>query len=306
MKYKPFIAKPIATALATNQPVVALESAVIATGLPEPHNLLAAQSCEAAIRAEAAIPATIAIIEGQATIGCNPTELEALATLKGIVKTNLSNLGATMALKQWGATTVSTTMHLAHLANIRVFSTGGIGGVHREAEQTFDISADLMALARYPIIVVCAGAKSILDLPRTVELLETLGVPIIGYQTSTFSAFYSRSSGIGLDIVAQNPSEVAEIAKQHWQLGFTSGLLVVNPVPEEAEMASSEIDRLCTLALADAQIHRITGKAVTPYLLSRLEQLSGGQTLQSNIALLENNARTAAQIAVALSQISQS
>ena len=282
--------------------IVALEHAVIATGLPSPHNLTAAYRCQAAIRLQGAKPATIAIIGGIAKVGCTTEEIDELGIRDDIVKTNLSNLSAIMSQGRWGATTVSTTMHLAALAKILVFSTGGIGGVHRDAEKSFDISSDLMALANYPLIVVCAGAKSILDLPRTVEVLETLGIPLIGYRTDELPAFYSRNSGIKLDIIASEPSDAARIAKEHWNLGFKSGLLVVVPLPEAQEIPAQEMEVFYQIAMAEVQREKIHGRAVTPFLLSKIEALTNGRSVTTNMALLENNARVAGAIAVALAQ----
>lgn len=299
------ISDDLQVSMAEGEAIVALESAVIATGLPAPHNLSTAYRCEAAIRVQGAKPATIAIINGIPRIGCCHEEIDELGLRDGVVKTNLSNLGAVIAQGHWGATTVSTTMHLAHQAKIKVFSTGGIGGVHRNAEKSFDISSDLMALARYPLIVVSSGAKSILDLPRTVEILETLGVPIVGYRTKQFPAFYSRTSGIDLDIVAEEPVDVARIALEHWRLGLNSAVLLVVPVPESHEISEEEMELLCSAAVADAERDQISGKKITPYLLSKLETLSHGRTVTSNISLLENNARTAGAVALALSQMRQ-
>lgn len=296
------ISDDIEVAQTEGEAIVALESAVIATGLPSPHNLTAAYRCEAAIRLQGAKPATIAIIGGIAKVGCTTDEIDELGIRDDVVKTNLSNLSAIMAHGRWGATTVSTTMHLAAMAKISVFSTGGIGGVHRDAEKSFDISSDLMALASYPLIVVCAGAKSILDLPRTVEVLETLGIPLIGYRSSELPAFYSRTSGIKLDIVADEPSDVARIAKEHWKLGFKNGLLVVVPVPEASEIPAQEMESFYKNAMAQAEQEKIYGKAVTPFLLSKISALTNGRSITTNIALLENNARVAGAIAIALSQ----
>jgi pseudouridylate synthase len=293
-------------AIREGEAIVALESAVIATGLPSPHNLNAAYRCEAAIHVLGARPATIAIIDGMAKIGCTHEEIDDLGIRDDVVKANLSNLGAVVAQKRWGATTVSSTLHLASMAEIQVFSTGGIGGVHRDAERSFDISADLMALARYPLLVVSAGAKSILDLDRTVEALETLGIPVIGFRTDEFPAFYSRSSGIKLDLSVEEPEDVARIAINHWRLGMKSALLVVAPVPEGHEIPVEEIDSHIRAATEEARQKRITGKAVTPYLLTRLEALTEGRSVASNLALLENNARIAGSIACALSEMKQS
>ncbi|MBL8150842.1 MAG: pseudouridine-5'-phosphate glycosidase [Blastocatellia bacterium] len=283
-------------------PLVALESTVIATGLPAPYNLQAAWQCEEVIKSQAAEPATVAIIDGVAKIGCSQEEIVALASRDDVIKTNLSNLGAVVARKQWGATTVSTTMHIASRAGIEVFSTGGIGGVHRGAEQSFDLSSDLMALARYPMVVVSAGAKSILDLPKTVELLETLGVPVIGYCTDQFPAFHSRSSGIGLDLVSESANEIAAIATTHWLAGFSTAILVVAAVPQEYEIAAEEIEQMYRKAEIEAKEQGITGKKVTPYLLSKLETFSSSRTVLTNVELLKNNARVAAEIAVELAK----
>lgn len=296
------ISEDIEVAQTEGEAIVALESAVIATGLPSPHNLTAAYRCEAAIRLQGAKPATIAIIGGIAKVGCQTEEIDELGIRDDVVKANLSNVSAIMAQGRWGATTVSTTMHFAAMAKISVFSTGGIGGVHRDAERSFDISSDLMALATYPLVVVCAGAKSILDLPRTVEVLETLGVPLIGYRTSELPAFYSRTSGIKLDIMADEPSDVARIAKEHWKLGFKSGLLVVAPIPENHEIPAQEMEGFYQAAMAEAEREKISGKAVTPFLLQKIEALTSGRSVATNIALLENNARVAGAIALALAQ----
>jgi pseudouridine-5'-phosphate glycosidase len=296
------ISDDLQIAMAEAAAIVALESAVISTGLPSPHNLQAAYRCEAAIRVQGARPATIAIVNGIPKIGCEHEDIDELGLRDDIIKTNLSNLSSVIAKGRWGATTVSTTMHLASLANIRVFSTGGIGGVHRDAELSFDISSDLMALTRYRMVVVSSGAKSILDLPRTVEALETLGIPIIGYRTDEFPAFYSRSSGIKLDIIAEEPAEVARIAGEHWHLGLTGALLVVVPVPEAHEIPAAEMELLCQAAVEDARKDRVVGKPLTPYLLSKLEALTNGRTVLTNVALLENNARVAGSLALALAQ----
>ncbi|MGH9798963.1 MAG: pseudouridine-5'-phosphate glycosidase, partial [Blastocatellia bacterium] len=212
-------------------PKVALESTVIAHGLPAPHNLETAQACETAVRESGAEPATIGIIAGQPIIGLTEEQIQQIASRDDVVKVNLANLGAVIAQQRWGATTVASSLHFAAMAGIKVFATGGIGGVHHGASDSFDISADLTALARYPVVTVCAGAKAILDLPKTLEVLETLGVPVVGYQTDELPAFYSRSSGLKLDLRADSPDEVAAIAASHWRLGFTTSILVVAPVP---------------------------------------------------------------------------
>jgi pseudouridylate synthase len=291
----------VASALMTNQGVVALESTVIAHGLPTPHNLETAQGCEQAVLASGAQPATIGIIAGQPVIGLNTEQLQAIASHQPIAKVNLANLGAVLAAGGWGATTVAGTLYLAHQAGLKVFATGGIGGVHRGApnsnEASFDISADLTALARYPLVTVCAGAKAILDLPKTLEVLETLGVPVIGYQTDELPAFYSRSSGLKLDLTAQSAAEVAAIAQSHWQMGFQTAVLVVAPVPSTDEIPAAEINEFIDEALREAAQQHISGKAATPFLLSRIAERTQGRALRTNISLLKNNARLAGEIA---------
>ncbi len=302
------IAPAVAQALLSNQGVVALESTVIAHGLPAPHNLETAQACEQAVRASGAQPATIGIFAGQPVIGLDAEQLQALstggATHQPIAKVNLANLGAVLATGGWGATTVAGTLHLAQRAGLQVFATGGIGGVHRGApnsvEASFDVSADLTALARYPLVTVCAGAKAILDLPKTLEVLETLGVPVIGYQTDELPAFYSRSSGLQLDLTAHTATEVAAIAQAHWQQGFQTAVLVVAPVPSADEIPAAEISAFIDEALHEAARQHISGKAVTPFLLSRIAERTQGRTLRANIALLKNNARIAGEIACVL------
>lgn len=298
------LAPAVAHALTTGQGVVALESTVIAHGLPTPHNLQTAWDCEQAVSQSGAQPATIGILAGQPVIGLDGEQLQAVATHKPIAKVNLANLGAVLAAGGWGATTVAATLHLAQRAGLQVFATGGIGGVHRGAppsyETSFDVSADLTALARYPVVTVCAGAKAILDLPKTLEVLETLGVPVVGYQTDELPAFYSRTSGLKLDLTAQTPQEVSAIARAHWQQGFQTAVLVVAPVPAAAEIPAAEIYEFIEEALHAAAQQTISGKAVTPFLLSRIAERSQGRSLRANVALLKNNARIAGEIARAL------
>jgi pseudouridylate synthase len=291
----------IAGALSGSKAVVALESTVIAHGLPSPHNLETARACEIAVSDTGAVPATIGIIAGMPLIGLGEVEIAELAARKDVGKVNLANLAAVVAAKKWGATTVSASLHLAQLAGIRVFATGGIGGAHRGAGESFDISADLYALARYPLITVCAGAKAILDLGKTLELLETMGVPVIGYRTDELPAFYSRRSGIRLDLRAEDAGHVAEIAHAHWSMGFSSAVLVVVPVPVEAEVPADEISAAIERALSLAAERGISGKAVTPFLLAQIAESTGGRALRANIALLRNNAGVAAEIAAAIS-----
>jgi pseudouridylate synthase len=301
-------APAVTEALRAHQPIVALESTVIAHGLPAPHNLATAQACEAAVRAAGAIPATIGIIAGQSVIGLDAQQMEAIAARTDVAKVNLANLAAVIAEERWGATTVAASLHLAHAAGLQVFATGGIGGVHRGAQDSFDISVDLMALARYPIITVCAGAKAILDLAKTREVLETLGVPVIGYQTDELPAFYSRTSGqrgLTTDARAETPAQIARIAATHWQMGFKGGVLVVAPVPIVDEIPAEEIKDAIDEALSAAAEQGTSGKAVTPFLLARIAARTAGRALQTNIALLRNNAQLAGAIARALNDQEQ-
>lgn len=290
----------VAETLQQKRAAVALESTVIAHGLPSPHNLETARACEQAVRESGAEPATIGIIAGRPIIGLSEQEIIAISRRDDVAKVNLSNLGAVIAQNRWGATTVASSLHFAAMAGIKVFATGGIGGVHRGASESFDISADLNALARYQVITVCAGAKAILDLPKTMEVLETLGVPIVGYQTGELPAFYSRSSGLQLDLRADSPAEVAAIAAKHWQLGFKTAILVVAPLPSADEVPAVEMNKHIDEALIAAAEQGISGKAVTPFLLSRIAARTEGRALRANIALLKNNARIAGQIANAL------
>jgi pseudouridylate synthase len=297
------ISPPVAEALGGRKAVVALESTVIAHGLPAPDNLETARACENAVSRSGAVPATIGIIAGQPVIGLGENQLAEIAARKDVVKVNLSNMAAVIAEGKWGATTVAATLHLAQSAGIRVFATGGIGGAHRGAGASFDISADLMALARYPVITVCAGAKAILDLPKTLELLETMGVPVIGYQTDELPSFYSRASGLKLDLRTDDAGQVAAVAHEHWRLGFSTGLLVAVPVPVEDELPADEIREAIERSIELAAEQRITGKAVTPFLLRQIAESTGGRALRANISLLRNNARVAGEIAAALVKI---
>lgn len=295
------IREDVAAALQAGQPVVALESTVIAHGLPRPQNLETARAMEAAVREEGVIPATIAILDGRLVAGLASDQLAAFAATGGIAKVSRADLAAVLATRVSGATTVAATMLIAARAGIRVFATGGIGGVHRGAELSFDISADLPEIARTPVAVVCAGAKAILDLPRTLEVLETLGVPVAGYRTNKFPAFYVEDSGLPLQSRVDTPSEAARLMQLHWQLGLTSGIVFCNPPPSASALRKQEVDAWIAQALQAAAVAGIRGKAVTPYLLDYLAKASGGKTLETNIALLVNNARVAAQIAKAYS-----
>ena len=285
-------------ALNANSPLVALESALISHGLSYPQNLETAQALEQAVRENGAAPATIAIIEGKIRVGLTEGELERLATQKGVRKVSRRDLPIAVARGEDGATTVAATMYVAALAGIEVVATGGIGGVHRG--QPSDISADLPELAQTRVAVVCSGAKSILDLPLTLEWLETHGVPILGYQTDEFPAFYSRQSGLPVDARVDTPEEAARIIRAKWELGLEGGVLVTAPVPEEAELPRELAEEAIKRALAAAQEQGITGKALTPFLLSRIAQSTEGASVEANITFLKNNAAVAARIAGAL------
>ncbi len=294
----------IADALAEHRPVVALESTVISHGMPHPDNLATARALEAEVRNAGAIPATVAVMDGRIRVGLDDAALERLA-IAGRMARKLSrrDLPIALATGTLGATTVAATMIAARLAGIAVFATGGIGGVHRGAERSFDISADLDELARSSVCVVCAGAKSILDLPKTLEVLETRGVPVLGYQTEEFPAFYSRRSGLPVDQRCDSPAEVAAILKTKWDLGLEGGVLLANPIPTADELDADAMEHAIEQALAEADSQGITGKAITPHLLAGLERLTQGRSLTANMALIRHNARVAAAVATALTAL---
>lgn len=277
------------------QPIVALESTVITHGLPTPRNMELALAMEAKVREQGAVPATIALLEGQIRVGIGEAELEQLVNAENPLKVSRRDFAKAITKKLDGGTTVAGTMLAAQQAGMRVFATGGIGGVHRE--RYLDISTDLQALADTPMIVVCAGAKSILDLPATLEYLETMAVPVVGYGTDEFPAFFSRSSGLNVSVRLDSPEEIAEFAKTHWDLGLKSAILVTNPIPEEDALADAFINPLITQASQEAREQGIHGQALTPFLLARINELSGGWSLKSNLSLLHNNAALAAKIA---------
>jgi pseudouridine-5'-phosphate glycosidase len=285
----------VGRALGSNAPVVALETTVITHGLPEPENLKLARDMEAVVRKNGATPATVGVLNGHIWVGMSGEQVQDLANSNPLYKISRRDFGFVIARKESGGTTVAGTLIAAHTAGIRVLATGGIGGVHRGAP--FDVSADLHELSRRPLIVVCAGAKSILDIPATLEVLETLGVPVIGYQTDDFPAFYARSSGIKVQMRAENPREVAEIAAAHWKLGLESAVVVVAPVPKDKALPIQEMESAITQALAEAAEQKIHGKDATPFLLARVSTLTGRASLQANLALLRNNAKIAAKIA---------
>lgn len=294
----------VAEALAAGQPVVALESTIISHGMPYPQNMETAREVEDMVREENATPATIAVIDGRLKIGLSPDDLTRLATsgLRDVAKLTRANLAQCIAAGGTGSTTVAATMIAAHRSGIEVFATGGIGGVHRGAELTFDISADLQELARTPVAVVCAGAKAILDIPKTLEVLETLGVPVITYGQSAFPAFWSRSSGLTSPMTADEPMVIARAWAAQHALGLRSGCLVANPIPEDDEIAPDMINPIIEQALADAERRKLTHGAVTPFVLQRVFELTEGASLKANIALVLNNARLAAKIATEITK----
>lgn len=289
----------VAAALAAGRPVVALESTIISHGMPYPQNVEMARDVEAVVREHGATPATIAVLGGRLKIGLTPDELELLATDRNVQKISTRDLPVTVALGGHGATTVASTMRVASLAGIRVFATGGTGGVHRGAGQSMDISADLTELARTDVCVVSAGVKSILDIGLTLEVLETQGVPAITLSSSEFPAFYSRSSGFASPLSVATPAEAARVLHAKWSLGLTGGVLLANPVPAEDEIPAAEITPHIERALADMAALGLTGKETTPYLLGRIVEITGGRSLTTNIALVRHNAAVAAQVAVA-------
>ena len=297
------VAPEVAQALAEGRPVVALESTIISHGMPYPKNVETALLVEQTIRDNGAVPATIAVIGGRLKAGLSREEIEHLGKAgRGVVKASRRDLPALVARGADGATTVATTMIIAHMAGIRIFATGGIGGVHRGAEFTMDISADLEELAQTPVMVVCAGAKSILDLGLTLEYLETKGVPVIGFGTEELPAFYTRKSGFGVDYRVDSPAELAAIFAAQRELGYRGGMLVTNPIPEEYAMDKEVIDAAIERALEEAKEQHIHGKETTPFLLARVVELTGGESLESNIRLVLNNARVAALTAAELAR----
>jgi pseudouridine-5'-phosphate glycosidase len=291
------VAPEVAAAVAAERPVVALETTLVTHGLPQPHGLRVAEALEVAVREAGATPATIGILAGAVRVGLLPGELATLA-VSDAAKVNPGNLAAVVAAGRAGSTTVAATAWAAARAGIRIFATGGIGGVHRDAAESGDVSADLTALARQPVAVVCAGAKAILDLPRTREMLETLGVPVLGLGTSEFPAFYRRSSGLPVDARCDSPAEAAAVVAAHFALGLPGGVVVANPIPGEYELPADIHDTALATALSAAA--GVRGRDVTPFLLERMRVLTGDASLRANEALLLNNATTAALIAVAL------
>lgn len=290
-------------ALKAGKPVVALESTIISHGMPYPRNVETALEVERIIREAGVVPCTIGIIDGVGVVGMSPQEIEEFGKRKGIAKVSRRDLPVIMAKKEWGATTVATTMILAEKAGIEVFVTGGIGGVHRGAQETFDISADLQELAKTDVTVVCAGAKAILDLPLTLEVLETFGVPVLGYQTEELPAFYTRRSGLKVDYAIEDAAEAARVIKEKRALGLHGGVLITNPIPQEYAMDEAVINDAIETALKEMEAAGVHGKDSTPYLLAKIVELTGGDSLDSNIRLVFNNARVGSQIAVELSRL---
>ncbi len=292
----------IRRALEQGQAVVALESTVIAHGLPQPRNREVAYALEATVRNYGAQAATIGVVRGQPTIGLDDAAIERFAVGDGILKLSRRDLAVAIATGRDGATTVAGTMALAHAAGIAVFATGGIGGVHRGARDTWDVSGDLTELGRTPVLVVCAGAKTILDLPATLEVLETLGVPVVGYRTDEFPAFYSHSSGLRLTARADTPAEVAALWQAHRWIGGGGGMVLAVPPPTAAALPVADVEAAIARALAQAEHSGVHGAQVTPFLLAAMKDETGGRSLETNIALLENNARVAAEVAVEIAK----
>jgi pseudouridine-5'-phosphate glycosidase len=302
MKNKPKllqISKEVHSALISNQPVVAFESAVITHGLPHPINIELAQEMENIAIKHGVIPATIALIDGVIRVGITKEELFELSKATDVHKISKKDIAVATVNKWSGGTTVAATLLICRMAGIQVFATGGIGGVHRNSQ--FDISNDLKVLAEIPVITVCSGAKSILDLPATIEYLETMGIPVLGYQTNEFPAFFSRESGLNITLRVETPAEIADVFINQVRLGFQNALLITNPIPESQELKKSTIDGFIREALADAEKDDIHGAATTPYLLDKVSKISSGKSLTANLALLKNNALLASQIAIELS-----
>ena len=293
----------VAKALKEGKPVVALESTIISHGMPYPQNVETALNVEKIVRDNGAVPATIAILQGRLTVGLTIEEIEYLGQGKEVVKTSRRDIPFIVAKKLDGATTVATTMIIANLAGIKVFATGGIGGVHRGAQQTFDISADLQELAHTNVAVVCAGAKSILDIGLTLEYLETQGIPVVGFGTNELPAFYTRKSGFGVDYRVDSAEELAGAVKAKWDLGLNGGLVIANPIPEQYQMDYYTITKAIDEAVKEAEEKGIKGKESTPFLLAKVKEITGGESLESNIQLVYNNAKVGAQLAVELAKL---
>jgi len=293
----------VAKALKEGKAVVALESTIISHGMPYPRNVETALKVEEIVRENGAIPATVAIINGRLKVGLTPEEIEVLGSGKNVIKTSRRDIPFIIANKADGATTVASTMIIASLAGVKIFATGGVGGVHRGAQETFDISADLQELANTNVAVVCAGAKSILDIGLTLECLETLGVPVVGFGTDELPAFYTRKSGFGVDYRVDSVELLASALKAKWDLGLKGGMLIANPIPQEFEMDYDVINKAIDEALIELNEKGIKGKASTPFLLGKVKEITGGDSLDSNIQLVYNNAKVGAQLAVELAKL---
>ena len=291
-------------ALDHNLPVVALESTILSHGMPYPENVSFAAEVEKVVRAEGAVPATTALINGRIKVGLSPSELETMCKAENVGKVSRRDMATYLATKKNGATTVATTMICAAMAGVKLFATGGIGGVHRNGEVTMDVSADLQELKQTPVAVVCAGAKQILDIGRTLEYLETMGVPVLGNNTSDFPAFYCRKSGFGVDYAAKDETEIASIIKMKWDLGLEGGVLIGNPIPEEYALDYDYMEGVINTALTEADEKGVRGKDITPFLLARIKEITKGVSFASNVQLAYNNARVAARISKALCKIS--
>ena len=287
-------------AIDMNKPLVALESTIISHGMPYPKNVETALMCEDVVRKNGAVPATIAIIKGRIKVGLTHEEIEYLANAKGILKMSRRDMPAVIAQNQDGAATVAATMIIANLAGIKIFATGGIGGVHRNAQNTFDISADLQELGKTSVAVICAGVKSILDIGLTLEYLETLGVPILGYKTEKFPAFYTDDSGYKVDYPVNGAVHAAQILRTKWELGLNGGVVIANPIPSEYSMDKEYIDSVIKKAISQAELKGIKGKEITPFLLESIKDITKGESLSANIELVLNNAKVAAMIACEL------
>ena len=294
----------IQRALETNKPVVALESTILSHGMPYPENVGFAAEVEKVVRAEGAVPATTALIGGRIKVGLSPAELEIMCRAENVGKVSRRDMATYLAMRKNGATTVATTMICAAMAGVKVFATGGIGGVHRGGEVTMDVSADLQELKQTPVAVVCAGAKQILDIGRTLEYLETMGVPVLGNGTSDVPAFYCRKSGFGVDYAAKDEAEIAAIINTKRALGLEGGVLIANPIPEEYALDFDEMERVINAALAEADEKGVRGKEITPFLLAKIKQITKGVSFASNVQLAYHNARVAAKIAAELCKIS--
>ncbi len=297
------ISSEVKTALQQNKAVVALESTILSHGMPYPENLEFAKKIEGIIRDKGAVPATIAILDGKFKVGLSEQDLIKMCEAKDIGKVSRRDLAYYVSMKKDGATTVATTMIIADMAGIKVFATGGLGGVHRGAEKTFDISADLQELSNTSVAVVCAGAKSILDLKLTLEYLETFGVPVLGYKTDFFPAFYCKSSGLKVDYNLTTPKQFAELLFAKWDLSLKGGAVVCNPIPDEFSLNYDEMETVIQKALAEAEQNGIKGKDTTPFLLAKIKEITKGVSLESNLELAYNNARLASDIAVELSSL---